>query len=66
MENNRVELNVDASKNFGVFCARQHVCGLGEDVPEEYHHRQVVVKFQSGLKLDCLGRDVARFAAGRT
>lgn len=59
----------DAGKNagrFGVFHRRELICGLGDEIPTEYLEEQVTVRFQSGLALECLGKEVTQLALDRT
>jgi len=49
----------------GVFHGRDRVCDVEDDIQPEYLDKYVVVRFRSGLVLNCRGDQVAALRNGR-
>lgn len=51
--------------NHGIFCGRERIGDVEDDVPEDCYDKYVVVRFRSGLMLNCRGDQVSTLRKGR-
>ena len=56
---------VKSTAHHGIFCGRDRIGNIEDDVPEAYLDKHLALRFHSGLMLNCIGRDVARLREGR-
>lgn len=49
----------------GVFCGRERICDIEDEIPADYFEKFLVVRFRSGLILNCRGDQVGDLSRGR-
>jgi hypothetical protein len=60
-----VDNAVKPMARYGIFLGRNRICDVEDDVPEEFLEKHLVVRFRSGLVLNCRGDQVASLREGR-